>query len=86
MNSMPSYRDFALTGAASHRPRGGPAPARRGVLSRVLDAITLSHQRAAERDIARVVGGLFGDADVRLTDEAERRLFEHLTRNRGFQP
>ena len=85
-NSMPSYRDFALTGAASHRPRGGPAPARRGFLTCVIDAIALSHQRAAERDIARVVRGLLGDGDVRLTDEIERRLFEHLTGNRGFQP
>jgi hypothetical protein len=86
MNSMPSYRDFAAAGAPGYRPGGRPAPARRGFLSRVLDAIALSHQRAAEREIARVVGGCLGDADVRLTDEAERRLFEHLTGNRGFHP
>jgi hypothetical protein len=86
MNSLPSHRDFAVARARDHRPRGGPAPARRGFLRRVLDAIALSHQRAAERDIARVVGGRLGDAGVRLTDESERRLFEHLTGDRGFHP
>jgi hypothetical protein len=86
MNSLPSYRDFAAAGAPGYGPRGVPAPARRSFLSRVLDAIELSHQRAAEREIARrVVGGRLG-SDIRLTDETERRLFEHLTGNRGFHP
>lgn len=86
MNSLPSYRDFAAAGAPGYGPRGGPAPARRGFLNRVLDAFELSHQRAAEREIARFVGGRLGHADMRLTDETERRLLEHLTSNRGFHP
>ena len=83
MNSIPFYRDFGV-GELTHRPRGEPAPARRGLLRRVVGAIERSRQRAAERDIARVLG--LGNPGGRLTDEIERRLFEHLTGNRGFRP
>ncbi len=82
MTSMPSYRDFATAGAPASRQRGAPAPARRGLFRRIGDAIALSHQRAAEREIARRFGGSPG----KLNDEMERRLFEHLTGNRGFHP
>src|SRR6516162_306441 len=82
MNSVPFYRDFVATGASAYRPRGEPA--QRGLLRRVVDAIALSHQRAVERDIARVLG--LGNPGDRLTDELERRLFEHLTGDRGFRP
>jgi hypothetical protein len=85
MNSIPFYRDFDVAGELTHRPRGGPAPARRGLLRRVVDVIALSRQRAAERDIARVLGVSLGP-DGRLTDEIERRLFQHLTGSRGFRP
>ena len=85
MNSIPFYRDFGVAGELAHRPRGEPAPARRGLLRRVVDAIERSRQRAAEREIARVLGGHLGP-DGRLTDEIERRLFQHLTGNRGFRP
>jgi hypothetical protein len=85
MNSIPFYRDFDVAGELTHRPRGEPAPARRGLLRRVVDAIALSRQRAAERDIARVLGVSLGP-DGRLTDEIERRLFQHLTGSRGFRP
>jgi hypothetical protein len=74
-----------VAGELTHRPRGEPAPARRGLLRRVVDAIALSRQRAAERDIARVLGVSLGP-DGRLTDEIERRLFQHLTGSRGFRP
>ena len=95
MNSIPLYRDFGVAGELTHRPRGEPAPAQRGLLRRVVDAIERSvdaiersiersHQRAAERYIARVLGGL--GPDDRLTDEIERRLFEHLNGDRGFRP
>ena len=84
MNSIPFYRDFGVAGELAHRPRGESAPARRGLLRRVVDAIERSHQRAAEREIARVLGGLGPDA--RLTDEIERRLLQHLTGDRGFRP
>jgi hypothetical protein len=70
MNSIPFYRDFSVAGELTQRPRGEPAPARRGLL---------------ERDIARFLGGRLGP-DGRLTDEIERRLFEHLNGNRGFRP
>ena len=87
MNSIPLYRDFGVAGELTHRPGGEPAPARRSLLRRVVDAIERSHQRAVERDIARVARNLgYGNPGGRLTDEIERRLFEHLTGNRGFRP
>jgi hypothetical protein len=85
MNSIPFYRDFSVAGELTQSPRGEPAPARRGLLRRVVDAIERSRQRAAERDIARFLGGRLGP-DGRLTDEIERRLFEYLNGNRGFRP
>ena len=84
MISISRYRDFGVAGELTHRPRGEPAPARRGLLRRVVDSIALSHQRAVERRIARGLG--FGNPDDRLTDEMERRLFKHLTGDRGFRP
>jgi hypothetical protein len=84
MNSIPLYRDFGVAGELTHRPRGQPAPARRGLLRLVVDAIERSRQRAANREIARIVGGL--GPDDRLTDEMERRLLQHLTGDRGFRP
>jgi hypothetical protein len=87
MNSIPFYRDFGVAAELTQRPRGEPAPAQRGLLRRVVDAIERSRQRAAERDIARVARDLgLGNPDGRLTDEIERRLFEHLTGDRGFRP
>ena len=85
MISIPLYRDFGVAGEQACRPRGEPAPARRGLLRRVVDAIERSHQRAAEREIARVFGGHLGPDD-RLTDEMERRVLQHLTGDRGFRP
>jgi hypothetical protein len=84
VNSVPFYRDFVAPGALAYRPRREPDLAQRGLLRRVLDAIALSHQRAVERDIARVLG--LDNPGGRLTDEIERRLFEHLTGDRGFRP
>lgn len=84
MNSIPLYRDFGVAGELTHRPGGETAGARRGLLRRVLDAIERSRQRAANREIARIVGGL--GPDDRLTDEMERRVFQHLTGDRGFRP
>ena len=85
MNSIPFYRDFGVAGELTHRPRGEPAPARRSLLRRVIDAIERSRQRAAEREIARILSASLGP-DGRLTDEIERRLFQHLTGDRGFRP
>jgi hypothetical protein len=86
MISIPLYRDFGVAGELTHRPRGEPAPARRSLLRRVIDAIERSRQRAAERDIARVARDLgLGNPGDRLTDEIERRLFEHLSGDRGFR-
>ena len=85
MNSIPFYRDFSVAAELTQRPRGEPAPAQRGLLRRVVDAIERSRQRAVERDIARFLGGRLGP-DGRLTDEIERRLFEHLNGDRGFRP
>ena len=83
MNSVPFYRDFVAAGASEYRPCGEPGLAQRGLLRRVIDAIERSRQRAAERDIARVLGLNPGD---RLTDETERRLFERLNGDRGYRP
>jgi hypothetical protein len=77
MNSVPFHQDFVAAGTSAYRPRGKPGLARRSLLRRVLDAIELSHQRAAERDIAPVLG--LGNPGGRLTDEIERRVFERLT-------
>ena len=89
MNSIPFYRDFGVAGELTRRPHGEPAPARRGLLRHIVDAIERSaersHQRAVERDIARILGASLGP-DGRLTDEIERRLFQHLTGERGFRP
>jgi len=84
VNSVPFYRDFGAVGASAYRPRGEPGFAQRGLLRRVVDAIALSLQRAIERDIARVLG--LGNPGGRLTDEIERRLFNHLTGDRGSRP
>ena len=84
MNCVSSYRDFDAAGASAYRPRAEPGLARRSLLRRVVDAIEVSHQRAVERDIARALG--VGNPGGRLTDEIERRLFEHLTGDRGFRP
>ena len=84
MNSVPFYRDFVAAGASAYHRRGEPGLAQRGLLRRVVDAIALSHQRAVERDIARVLG--LGNPGDRLTDELERRLLQHLTGDRGFRP
>ena len=84
MNSIPFYRDFGVAGELTRRPRGEPTSARRGLLRRVIDAIERSRQRAAEREIARFLGDL--GPDGRLTDEIERRVFQHLTGDRGFRP
>jgi hypothetical protein len=85
MNSIPLYRDFGVAGERTHHPRGQTVPARRGLLRRVVDAIERSRQRAADREIAHVLGGHLGPDD-RLTDEMERRLLQHLTGDRGFRP
>ena len=81
MNSVPFYRDFVAAGASAYRPRGQPGLARRNLLRRVVDVIEASHQRAVERDIARALG--LGNPGGRLTDQIERRLFDHLTGDRG---
>jgi len=84
MNSVSFHRDFVSPGASAYRPGGERSLARRGFLRRLADAIEGSHQRAVERDIARALG--VGNPGARLTDEIERRLFEHLTGDRGFRP
>lgn len=84
MNSISFYRDFVAAVAPAYRPRGELGVAQRSFLRRVVDAIEASHQRAVERDIARVLG--LSNPGSRLTDEIERRLFKHLTGDRGYRP
>jgi hypothetical protein len=85
VNRLPFHRDFGVAGELTHRPRGQRVPAWRGLLRLVVDAIERSRQRAADRDVARVLGGHLGPDD-RFTDEMERRLLQHLTGDRGFRP
>ncbi len=88
MNSIPLYRDFGLAGELRPRSEAAPAqrrPVQRSLFRRVVDAIERSRQRAAEREIARILGASLGPDD-RLTDEMERRLLRRLTDNRNFRP
>jgi len=84
VSSVSFHRGFVGTGASACRPRGEPSLARRSLLRRVIDAIELSRQRTVEREIARALG--LGNPDGRFTDEIERRVFEHLTGDRGYRP
>jgi len=84
VNGISLHRDLVAAGASAFRPRGAPGRARRSLLRRIVDAFELSHRRAVERNIARVLG--LDNPDGRFTDAIERRLFEHLTGDRGFRP
>ena len=57
-------------------------PKRRSRLRRIFDAVVEARQRDAERDIRRLIGW----SDGPLSDELERRITEHLTRNSSFLP
>jgi hypothetical protein len=84
MNAIPRYHDFAVRDDPTNLPKTAPRPARRGILHRVFEAIRQWRQRQVDREIARFLGGR--GSDGHLTDESERRLFEHLTRNCSFRP
>jgi hypothetical protein len=84
MNAIPRYLDFAVRDDPTNLPKTAPRPARRGILHRVFEAIPRWRQRQVDREIARFLGGRRSDGH--LTDESERRLFEHLTRNCSFRP
>ncbi len=81
MNALTPCQDFA-----DSRPI--PAPRTPGVLGkrvglwrRIYDAVMDARQRQTERDIARIVG----QSGWHLTDDIERRITEHLTRNPNFR-
>jgi len=86
MNAITSYRDFT----SRHSPTSPPArvAGRRGtgILRRIFDAIAASQQRRAEREIAHFLGTHPDQDGGRLTDEMERKLMEHFTRNCSFRP
>ena len=63
-----------------HGTAGRLAKPQGSILRRICDSIILSRQRRAELDMARFLGV----TDGHLTDEIERRMTEHLMRNRGF--
>lgn len=84
MNAIPRYLDFAVRDDPTNLPKTAPRPARRGILHRVFEAIRRWRQRQVDREIARFLGGR--GSDGHFTDESERRLFEHLTRNCSFRP
>ena len=69
---------------AGHRGRGGRTAVERmlGLLRRVYEAATRSHQRHVNEDIARYLHQSGG----RLTDEIEREMMQQLTRNWNFRP
>ena len=86
MNAIPRYRDFAVGDAPTNLPKTAPGPARPGILHRVFKAIRQSRQRHVDREIVRFLGGRGSESGGHFTDESERRLFEHLTRNCSFRP
>ncbi len=89
MTSIPLNWYFGIAGALTHRRRSEPArhdrPQPRSLFRRLVDAVERSRQRAADREIARVLGANLGAGD-RLNDEMERRLLQYLTENRSFRP
>ena len=81
MNAIPRSHDFAVRDDPTNLPKTATRPARRGILHRVFEAVRQWRQRQVDREIARFLG-----SDGHLTDESERRLFEHLTSNCSFGP
>jgi hypothetical protein len=69
---------------AGHRSRAGRNAVERmlGLLRRVYDAATRSHQRHVNEDIGRYLQQSGG----RLTDEIEREMMQQLTRNWNLRP
>ncbi len=86
MNALPRYRDFLLRDPFPSVAKSARGPARRGLLRRAFEAVRLWQERQAEREIARFLGGRGGESGGHLTDESERRLFEHLTHNSSLRP
>jgi hypothetical protein len=86
MNVIPRYHNFAVRDDPTNLPKTAPRPARRDILHRVVEAIRQWRQRQGDREIARFLGARGSESDGHLTDESERRLFEHLTRNCSFRP
>ena len=80
MNAIPRYHDFVVRDDPTNLPK------RRGILHRVFEAIRQWRQHQVDREIARFLGGRGSESGGHLTDESERRLFEHLTRNCSFRP
>ena len=78
MSAIASHPDFA---GCRTIPRPGPIVAKRaGILRRLYEAVMLSSQRRAERDMGR----LLTQSGGRLTDDIERRMTEQLIRNGYF--
>jgi hypothetical protein len=69
------YDDALVCSGRSVAPQA--AAPRRGLLRRVLDALHESRQRAADREIARLLERTGG----RMTDSIERQITERLTTN-----
>jgi hypothetical protein len=69
------HQDFAPYVGGKTTPRRGAAVKKTGLLRRVIDAISQSRQRRADREIARFLARSGG----RLTDDLERRMTQYLT-------
>jgi hypothetical protein len=81
MNAIASRPDF--TGCPASPPPPHQTPRKRiGILRRLHDAVMLSCQRRAERDVAR----LLVQSGGRLTDDIERRMTEQLIRRGSYWP
>ena len=72
------YRDFDLRRVPAAEPWRAPAPARRGILRRVLSAIARWDDRRLEQEAARFIARNGG----RFTDDIERQLGERFLRGR----
>jgi hypothetical protein len=82
MNALASPKDFAdIRPVRTPLTPGVPGDRRAGLWRRIYDAVMEARQRQTERDIVRIVG----QSGWHLTDDLERRITEHLTRNPGFR-
>ncbi len=79
MNAITSQSDFVRCRAVPQQAHSA-VRRRRGILRWLYEAVMLSCQRRAERDMGR----LLTQSGGRLTDDIERRMTEQLIRNGYF--
>jgi len=81
MNALTSCQDFAASRPVPTPTTPGVIGKRPGLWRRIYDALMDARRRQTERDIVRIVA----QSGCHLTDDIERRITEHLTRNPNFR-